>query len=285
MKQPKATTIDLGTAFWIAIALHVLVIIGLSFSAPKPPQKPTLDVTFTVNTTQTEKPETAKHVAAQDQAASGTAEAGLTPSTTEQAVREGLTVQETQREQQQTASQEYVTQVITTTAEQLLKTPDEAEEDAAEETTKGDDALERQLAEIRALEARLAREQQAYAERPKIHRFTSVAALAASDAEYQLRWQEKVESIGNANYPSTAVEQGISGDVTLMVSLNQNGTIKTIQLIKSSGYKLLDQSAITSVKLAAPFQAFPRALAAKADILEIYRTWQFRNNSLITVDG
>lgn len=285
MKQAKTTTIDLRTAFSVAVALHVLLIIGLSFSAPSPKPRKTLDVAFTVNTTSTEKPIDAKHIAAKDQIASGTAEDGLTPTTTEQSNREGLVVQETERKLNSQQNQNTPVAVITTQATQVMKVNDEQDQDEAEKDSVGDSAIERQMAEIRALEARLAQEQQAYAQRPKIHRFTSVAALAASDAEYQRQWQDKVESIGNANYPSTAVAQGISGDVTLMVSLNKNGSIKSVELIKSSGHKLLDRAAMASVQLAAPFTAFPKELAKKADILEIYRTWQFRNNQLTTVDG
>lgn len=285
MKQAKTTTIDLRTAFSVAVALHVLLIIGLSFSAPSPKQRKTLDVAFTVNTTSTEKPIDAKHIAAKDQIASGTAEDGLTPTTTEQSNREGVVVQETERKLNSQQNQNTPVAVITTQATQVMKVNDEQDQDEAEKDSVGDSAIERQMAEIRALEARLAQEQQAYAQRPKIHRFTSVAALAASDAEYQRQWQDKVESIGNANYPSTAVAQGISGDVTLMVSLNKNGSIKSVELIKSSGHKLLDRAAMASVQLAAPFTAFPKELAKKADILEIYRTWQFRNNQLTTVDG
>ena len=67
-----------------------------------------------------------------------------------------------------------------------------------------------------------------------------------------------------------------------MVSLVPDGSVKAIKLIKSSGHKALDQYAITSVQLSAPFAPFPPELRAKADILEIRRTWQFRDRGFTT---
>lgn len=285
MKQPRAFTINLKTALAIAIAVHALLILGLEFIDGEAPAKQSLDVTFSSNIKSNQAPKDAKHIAANNQEGSGTAEEGLKPTTTEQANRQGDTVSEVAKTQQSVINDRAAQSVVTTQAKQLIKAAEGENQDEQDQQREGQDALEKQLAEIRALEARLAKEQQAYAQRPKIHRFTSVAALAAVDAQYQLHWQEKVESMGNDNYPKSAVAQGLQGDVTLMVSLYKNGSVKAIQLIKSSGSKLLDQSAISSVQLAAPFAAFPKELAAKADILEIFRTWQFRNNQLTTVEG
>ena len=47
---------------------------------------------------------------------------------------------------------------------------------------------------------------------------------------------------------------------------------------KSSGHKLLDDAAIRIVKLSAPFAPFPAEIRKETDILDIIRTWQFRNN-------
>ena len=57
-------------------------------------------------------------------------------------------------------------------------------------------------------------------------------------------------------------------------------SIERIDVLASSGVSVLDQAAIRSVKLAAPFAPFPAELRDKADILEIIRTWQFRNDYL-----
>ncbi len=134
--------------------------------------------------------------------------------------------------------------------------------------------------QIQSLEAKLDRQRRSYTRRPKVHRITSVATLQSDDARYQLEWQQKVEQVGNQYYPDEARRNKIFGDVRLVVALLPDGSIKRIDVLASSGKSILDQAAIRSVKLAAPFTPFPDALREKADILEIIRTWQFRNNML-----
>jgi protein TonB len=129
---------------------------------------------------------------------------------------------------------------------------------------------------IASLEAKLARQQQAYAKRPKVYRITSVATKAAEDAAYQLAWQQRVEYAGNKNYPIQARQDGIEGDVRLMVVLLPDGAIKKVTVLATSGSPLLDAAAVRSVHLAAPYAPFPPKISAKADVLEIIRTWQFR---------
>jgi protein TonB len=51
--------------------------------------------------------------------------------------------------------------------------------------------------------------------------------------------------------------------------------VDSIEINRSSGFKLLDQAAIRIVELAAPFAAFPPDLSKDTDILAITRTWSF----------
>jgi protein TonB len=143
-----------------------------------------------------------------------------------------------------------------------------------------DQPVEEPEQQIQSLEAKLDRQRRSYTRRPKVHRMTSVATLQSDDARYQFEWQQKVELVGNQYYPTEARRRKISGDVRLVVALLPDGSIKRIDVLASSGKSVLDQAAIRSVKLAAPFAPFPAELREKADILEIIRTWQFRNNTL-----
>lgn len=285
MKQPQAQTINLQTAFAIAFAAHVVLIAALAFTAPTPEPHKTLDVTFSINTSNKNTPKNAKHIASENQEASGTVTSDSTPTTTERNQQVGEVVQETQHQKLKQVKQSTAQQIVTTKAIKEQKAINEDELDEQEQADDGQSDIERQIAEMRALEARLAREQQAYAQRPKVHRFTSVAALASKDAAYLKQWQERVETIGNANYPASAVAQGLFGDVTLKVTQSISGALKEIEIIKSSGHRLLDEAARKSVELAAPFSPYPDNLGKEQDIVEIFRTWQFRNNSLATIDG
>jgi protein TonB len=68
----------------------------------------------------------------------------------------------------------------------------------------------------------------------------------------------------------------------MLVSLFPNGEVSEIQILKSSGYSILDQAAIAIVKMASPFESFPEAMRAEADILEIIRTWRFHEGDALT---
>jgi periplasmic protein TonB len=121
-------------------------------------------------------------------------------------------------------------------------------------------------------------QRQAYAARPRVRRLTSVAASYSEDAQYLNLWRERIESVGNNNYPERAREQNIYGELRLMVALLPNGEISEIKVLKSSGHKILDQAAIRIVHLAAPYDAFPPEMRQQVDVLEVIRTWRFHND-------
>ncbi len=98
-------------------------------------------------------------------------------------------------------------------------------------------------------------------------------------AAYERAWQDKVERIGNLNYPDEARRKGMSGRLLMSVWVARDGTVKKIKIHRSSGHKVLDDAAIRIVRLAAPFAPFPKELAAETDILVITRTWNFYNDA------
>jgi protein TonB len=119
---------------------------------------------------------------------------------------------------------------------------------------------------------------QAYTRRPR-QRYISARSQSFRDAAYLEAWRDKIERIGNLNYPEEAKRQSLSGSLILDVALNADGTVNTIELRHSSGYKLLDDAAIRIVRLAAPFAPFSEEMRKDTDILHITRTWQFLNDN------
>ena len=87
-------------------------------------------------------------------------------------------------------------------------------------------------------------------------------------------WVKRVERVGNQNYPDQARREGLHGDVVLTVGLNRDGSIKSVDVIDSSGHKLLDDAAQRIVRLAGPFPPLPPD-KTRVDELYITRTWQF----------
>jgi len=88
-----------------------------------------------------------------------------------------------------------------------------------------------------------------------------------------------VERIGNLNYPDEAKRKQLSGNLLLDVAINPDGTLNSVNVVRSSGHKVLDDGAIRIVKLAAPFAPFPDDIRRTTDILHIIRTWQFQSDN------
>ncbi len=135
--------------------------------------------------------------------------------------------------------------------------------------------------EIDRLEAQIAKRQEEYQKRPK-RRFLGARAKAADDALYLEAWRQKVERIGNLNYPTAAKNQKIYGKLQLTVSIRADGTVEKINIDKSSGSKVLDEAAINIVKLAAPYAKFSKQMRKTTDILGITRTWTFTQEDALS---
>ncbi len=72
--------------------------------------------------------------------------------------------------------------------------------------------------------------------------------------EYLARLKRRVQRVWE--YPEEAVQHGISGELLVVFTLNQAGSLTYIRLVQSSGYPILDEEALRAVKLAAPFDPF-----------------------------
>ena len=128
--------------------------------------------------------------------------------------------------------------------------------------------------EMARLRAELSKEFSAYQERPRKH-FVGARAQEDRFARYVEDWRGKIERVGNLNYPDEARRQRLYGTLVLTVSVRRDGSVDSIEVNRSSGFRLLDQAAIRIVELAAPFSRFPPDIAKDTDILAITRTWSF----------
>ena len=129
--------------------------------------------------------------------------------------------------------------------------------------------------EIASLTAQLEAEKNINAKKPR-KRQVSAAIHRSSDALYLDAWRRKIERIGNLNYPQKAKHYSIFGSLSLKVAINKDGTVNEIAVLRSSGFKILDDSAIKIVRLAAPFSPLTKEMMVDTDVLEIVRVWQFQ---------
>ena len=272
----------LSFTLFLAIALHAVVILGITFTFVKQrPATHTMEVTLAQHRSQN-RPDKADFLAQFDQAGSGTLKNKALTTSPNKAEFHDTVIRETAPVQQAAAAPRQVQEqatVVTTTAKSNQTAAVESQNDElqpAEEPVEGEKSLLQRSLEIASLEARLDRQRQIYAKRPRIKRLTSLSTASSSDAYYLNSWRRKIERIGNLNYPAEARQQELYGSLRLLVSVLPDGSLKEVAILESSGHRVLDDAALNIVRLAAPFAD---ELRQTTDVLEIIRTWQFRENS------
>lgn len=72
---------------------------------------------------------------------------------------------------------------------------------------------------------------------------------------YLMDMKRKIEFYWD--YPALAARNGWQGALWINFRINRDGTVSELRLEKSSGYPMLDDAAITAIRLAAPFPPFP----------------------------
>ncbi len=172
------------------------------------------------------------------------------------------------------AKQRSPTQTSSPEAREIETTPEPESRPQPTETVSAAALVNRSLA-MASLNAEINRRLKAYAERPR-RKWITARTREHKYAAYMEAWRQKVERIGNLNYPDEARRRNLSGNLLLDVALNPDGSINEITLRRSSGERVLDDAAVRIVKLAAPYAKFPDAIREDdVDILHIERTWQF----------
>ena len=293
----------------LALVLHALTILTLNFSLPEP-QKPaqTLEVTLARFDDQ-QAPEQADYLAQTNQQGSGESRDKHQPSTRERAVFASEDAQRQSAMAAQVVSQPAEFQPLESLNQlqaddvlneayqpqgfkELLTTESNSEFKASTEQLLEAKSAPPPLAgtstsliarslEIANLQAKLMLEQEKMARRPKVTRVTSASTLAHQDADYLEHWRQRIETLGNLNYPEEARRKEIHGSLRMLVTLRPDGSVQEVDILKSSGHALLDDAAIRIVQLASPFQPFPLEMRERTDLLEIIRTWKFEKETQV----
>lgn len=279
----------LSFTVFMAIAIHALIILGINFSLP-PASKGSQTIEITLATHKSAKaPKEADFLAQHNQEGSGTEEQARQITTVKQAEFADTQVRNVNPMPQVAATtlSQKKQQIVTTTGQSNSKLHTLEAPEAREEQIKRDGLLENQTAitaEIASLQAKLDKQQQEYAKRPRVRTLTAVSAKESFDAEYLIKWSEKFERVGTKNYPGEALVKKITGRVMLSVTLKPDGTVEETVIALSSGSKILDDSARQIVRLAAPYAKFPPEISRQVDRLKIIRYVKFEPNNITTSD-
>jgi len=273
----------IGATLLFSLLLHGVLLLGITFHFVKStPSLPTLDVTL-VNVANQQAPDKADFLAQANNAGGGQSDRAARPSDLFSGAipkpDPGIAAQPVEATTPRPREATPTRMVTTRGATDFRVTSDTArtQVDPQEQAPTAEE-LKRQQA-IAQLAAELRQKKVAYAKRPKV-KYLTASTREYAYAAYMRGWSDRVERVGNLNYPEEARRRGLHGDVLLTVVLSLDGSIKSIEVIQSSGQKVLDAAAERIVRLAAPFPPAPKS-AERIDELNITRTWRFQPNNVL----
>jgi len=283
--KPTITDHDrFGMTFFLATIFHGIVILGITFSVSPPADSktaPALDIILV----QTKSPvdvKDADYLAQVSQQGGGNAEEKTRPqelfSAPTLAKKSGIAEQTSEPQVQKQKQNEQLALVTQKNAEYITNTeenPVKADDNSTINKTKN--SRNTQTARLAAEISNII-EEQASINRTK---YLNSSTKEFTPAKYMRDWINRVERIGNLNYPDQARRKKLSGTLILDVVISADGKLLKTDLRQSSGHQILDDAAKRIVKLAAPFSVFPKKLRKEADVIHITRSWEFLNNSSI----
>ncbi len=72
---------------------------------------------------------------------------------------------------------------------------------------------------------------------------------------YMQRLREKIEGIWK--YPAEAAERKLNGELYIRFTIKKDGSLGSVELVHTSGYKILDDAALTALRDADPYWPLP----------------------------
>ncbi|MFV2003998.1 MAG: energy transducer TonB [Gammaproteobacteria bacterium] len=273
-----------GMTFFLAVIFHGLVILGITFTvSPSADSKtaPALDIIL-VQTRSPVDVEKAEYLAQVSQQGGGASEekararelfSAATLSDTP-----GIAAQTSIPQVQKQKRNEELALLTQDNAQYLIDTEENPVK--ADDDTTIDNINTSQNTQTARLAAEISHtiEEQASIDRT---RYLNSSTKEFTPAKYMRDWINRVERVGNLNYPDQARREKLSGTLILDVVIDADGKLVKTDLRQSSGHQILDDAAKRIVKLAAPFSAFPKKLRQQADVIHITRSWEFLSNSSI----
>ncbi len=275
--DPASGSVDrLGVTLLFSVVAHAVLALGLTFEYEKPAARlPSLDVIL-VQSANSEKPDKADFIAQASNSGGGESDKAHRPS---QPLSSPLpkplagVAPVPMEDGSPRPTPPSPNEVLTRRKSDFSVATDHQAPDVPEPTSAHESQTEQRKLEMAKLAQEIQREAEQYAKRPK-RKYISANTAEYEFAAYMRAWVARIERIGNLNYPDEARRQQLHGQLVLTVGLDRAGKIKSIDVIQSSGHKVLDDAAIRITRLAEPFPALPES-KEKVDELYISRTWQF----------
>ncbi|MCP4186460.1 MAG: energy transducer TonB [Gammaproteobacteria bacterium] len=287
--NPRISASDrLGFTLFLALTLHAIVVLGVGFTRSSKPDSnalPSLEIIL-ANSRSLEQVENPDFLAQVDQTGGGESEEKARPSAPVSANtpldQRGMADQarEALQKNQLAINQLY----FVSQQESQHRINQQKKDHKKQNESKRSDKAEQRQSQIAKLQAEIRQMTQAYSRRPKVITLTA-STKKVVEAGYLATWVQKIEHIGNLNYPAEARAKRVEGHLRMSVRLNAAGNIVDVNITRSSGSSLLDEAAKRILRLAEPFSPFPQEMQEHADQIVIIRTWDFNSNQFRTDSG
>lgn len=259
--------------FSVAVLAHVLLL-SVHFAMPEPSDAASKEIAISIRPRDT-KVEQADFLAQADQQGSGQFREAHRMSSELPAQAEDLSTGEQQQALLEKIQQKREVQFEEKVLMTVLSWQKEAEQNKRKKALEElQSQYQAKAAMVASLEAQFLKRQQNFSRQQRIKTVDGIQAKQDASAAYLDKFREKVELYGNRYYPDVAKQQGLAGEVRLMVILNSRGGIHAIRLLESSGHRILDEAAKESVRRGAPFGHFDAKMKDISE-LRIVRTWRF----------
>lgn len=277
----------LPSALALSFILHLVILFGVTFEFPTPDFNriaTSLEVVLVNSKTQI-KPVDSELLAQSNLDGGGNVDENRRAKTPFPIIPQSKPARDQASTEEKVKQLEQEAQQLMTAlqSDEIFPFTDTDQNQPEQETTPDSAELMQRSLDIARLRAQIAEDHEAYQKRPK-RRFVGARTTEYRFARYVEDWRLKVERIGNLNYPEEAKRQKLYGNLQLTVGIRADGSLESIGINRSSGFKTLDDAAIRIVRLAGRngFAPFPPDISRDTDILHITRTWVFARSDTLT---
>ncbi|MDQ3268768.1 MAG: energy transducer TonB [Pseudomonadota bacterium] len=266
----------LGATMVLSLLVHGVLLLGVGFALESAaPMVPTLDVMITETTTAL-TPKQAEFLAQASNQGGGEHDSSTRPRAPQSGpvpqATDGVAARRLRAQAPAPAPSPQARIVSSTRGEVVTPVAKATPAPSERPLPQGRERIEHDMAMAR-LAAEIHLQSERYAKRPK-RKFVSASTQEYAWAGYLREWVDRVERVGNLNYPDEARRRRLSGQVVISVAVRRDGSVERSEIVQSSGIALLDASALRIAKLAEPYPPLPKT-PDDPDVLHVTRTWQF----------
>ncbi len=266
----------LGITIFFACVIHALVIFFFSFISLQMPKKIAtnkIEVTIAKRPSRT-TPKEFDYIAQADQNGGGEKEKKEKPTDDNTALSPDVGQEEAPLRSAPEESIEEIkkNEIISSQSEDQKKTQ-KPEQDSEQIEAQPPAELNFEKMDIAQIEALNNNKKKQYAKKNK-NKTIDPSTKKKVEAGYYKKWIDNIENFANNNFKNEQFRDKLRGKVDIQTTLLPDGRILLIEVVKSSGNSLLDETIIRYIKNAAPYEPFPEELK-ELKTITIHRGFNF----------